>query len=193
MTTSAELALVLRDFFSASEHFSLAAHSQRLRNVMPKIAGLPHPHADEETSWKKIEADFIRLFTGPDALAPPNALVYLQCHYPSPNTACMRAGDIFYALGLGLSDKYGQGHDHLCLELDGWLSMHSLIRSEYTFPSQRANLHAAKRWLVASHMREWIPPFINRALQQSHVTIPVQQALHALSYWFNQELTKDTA
>lgn len=193
MTTSAELALVLRDFFSASEHFSLSAHSQRLRKILPNIADLLHPHADEGTSWQKIEADFVRLFTSPDALAPPNAVVYLQCRYPASNAACMRACDIFYALGLGLTTKYGNGHDHLCLELDGWLSMQTLIHSEYISPAQRANLRAAQRWLVATHMRQWIPVFIGRALQQSHVTIPVQQALHALSYWLEQELADNTA
>lgn len=190
MNTSTELATVLRDFFACAEHFSLAKNSYILAKIWSDTEEISCPHMDEGTEWQKIEADFNRLFIGPEALAPPHATAYLQRLHEESGRPRLTTCAIFYALGIDLSSTYSElsNHcDHLCIELEGWLRIRALITNDYTYHAQRANLRAAQGWLISTHMQAWLPAFITQALQQSHVSRPVRQALHALQYWLQQQ------
>lgn len=212
MNASTELATVLRDFFSASAHYHMAAYSRKLAIVLERIAQEQSCSAskdanyqdqntswlfasrmcvEEDTSWQDVEKNFFELFVGPTALATPFASAYIKKQCSLGSESSLGACDIFYALGLGLSLEYADISEHIALELDGWLTMNKLIDSAYGHHTQKANMKAAQRWLLCTHMQQWVPLFVNRALSQNNVTLPIRMALQALQMWLNLQVGRD--
>lgn len=187
MYTSICIARMLRDFFFSNSQVSLACNSLALQSALPLLI-TDLCFADEtDLVWQQAEHNFKQLFVGTHAIAPPYARKYLHDCIEGTGKHCLLSSDLFYALGLEPTLVCTSGSDHIGMELDGWLLMEAMLRTSSN-SYKIANLRAAHRWLVCTHMGAWVPAFIRHSLGQQDVCFPVRHALHALDFWLQQQI-----
>ena len=183
-----DMALALRDLFGARNGSGLTRALERLVSACAESGATGEPSPDREApDGTKISAEieyaFNRLFVGPGHVpAPPYASVYLDADPQLMGRATASMRELFRSLGLAVREEDNLPEDHLACELEAWLVLQTLARTEDD--ALRRNVEEALVWLVDGHMQRWIPPFLSRARAES-MPKALAQALNCLEAWLS--------
>jgi len=151
---------------------------------------------DTPDHWREAEYAFNRLFVGPMAVpAPPYASAWLETEPRLMGEAAMDMRELYHALGRAVPGEGTAPDDHLSFELDAALALLALrgagdriAPSSAPIPATASSAPAACvkeawRWLAAEHMGAWVPRFVQRALAEPGVPLPIARALAMLLCW----------
>lgn len=153
-----ELAILLRDFFSAADERALASAFARLC---------------DEAAPDGLEYEFNALFTGPaPPLAPPWASVYLDDKPLLMGQSTLRVRDLYKAMGLAA--PAGQPDDFIAFEIEAWLELTQM---------EDEGAQAARQWLEG-HMRSWLPLFLAK-MRGAALSPGMAKVAQQLETWLN--------
>jgi len=172
----------LRDFFLArSDH-----------DLYLATAKLARADGDDLTSgsmqtidWDAAEFVFNKLFVGPMELqAPPYASYYLEPEPQLMGSSTLRVRRLYEMAGLFSPLQDQLPCDHLGVELDAALGMHTMAeRSTDDEP------RALWRYFFNDHLKVWLPSFLDRARSADDRHPAIDLALNQLEAWLDEQAT----
>lgn len=170
------IAQALRDFFGSVHGPEMAVAVERLDHTTGDA-----PLVED---WEQVEFDFNRLFVGPMALAaPPYASVYLDPEPVLMGRSTLDVREVYHFLGLASPAENSLPDDHIALELDACVAMHSAFTQNCT-----TELDAVWRVFLQHHLQQWIPKFVARIKNNTEVHAVFCYVAERLQTWLDTEV-----
>lgn len=164
-----EQGLLLRDFFSSRS-------GKELNNVVKKLTD------KREQISGDIEYDFNSLFIGPGKLlAPPYASVYLDEDMLLMGNSTLSVRNFMLNYGIGVSDNINIPDDHISCEVEFIILLLRKSQEDKQYLS-------VLRQFCNEHFLLWIPPFIERVMQNAR-TNEIKNTTLILKCWVEKLTT----
>lgn len=166
----------LRDFFMARNASEMARAFNLLVESSPE-------NAPKVPDWEPVEYAYNRLFIGPNSVvAAPVASIYIETEpYVMGNTT-LSVRRLYETIGLVSPWQGALPEDHLALELDACRQMRTNLAG-----GGSPDLLAIYRFLVESHMAEWIPSFVAKVAADSQTPEVIGWVCRRLEDWLIRE------